>query len=199
VTICNTFLQFVSSFLRLQLPLHLLFCNAGQMLSPFRYANALFLHQQTAINCNKLQQICNKLQQNVTSCAGTTRSHPTGMSSSSRPIISGTSTWSTGCSAPWRHAAQVSARAFVVMFSSQRAPTLAPEPPPSQSRHHLTVNPRIHTQTRIPFQPHTPIPNHPFSIRPLPHHQHRVARALGRCHLPATRCAGVLAPLAIQP
>jgi NAD(P)-dependent dehydrogenase (short-subunit alcohol dehydrogenase family) len=29
--------QFVSSFMRLKLPLHLLFCNAGQMLSPFWY------------------------------------------------------------------------------------------------------------------------------------------------------------------
>ena len=37
VSICNTSLQFVASFLRLQLPLHLLFCNAGQMLSPFCY------------------------------------------------------------------------------------------------------------------------------------------------------------------
>lgn len=29
--------EFVASFIRLKLPLHLLFCNAGQMLSPFRY------------------------------------------------------------------------------------------------------------------------------------------------------------------
>lgn len=29
--------QFVASFMRLKLPLHLLFCNAGQMLSPFKY------------------------------------------------------------------------------------------------------------------------------------------------------------------
>ena len=31
------FFQFVASFMKLNLPLHLLFCNAGQMLSPFRY------------------------------------------------------------------------------------------------------------------------------------------------------------------
>jgi hypothetical protein len=63
-----TRLQFVASFMRLKLPLHLLFCNAGQMLSPFSYDSQHFHH------CIF-----------VTLCLGTTPSHPAATRSNSSP------------------------------------------------------------------------------------------------------------------
>ncbi len=47
-------LQFVASFMRLKLPLHLLFCNAGQMLSPFSYNSLAANGHETQFASNHL-------------------------------------------------------------------------------------------------------------------------------------------------
>jgi NAD(P)-dependent dehydrogenase (short-subunit alcohol dehydrogenase family) len=66
----NTRWQFVKAFERLKLPLHLLFCNAGQMLSPFRYhTTASGYEQQFSANHLGHFHLVNQLLEHMKSCS----------------------------------------------------------------------------------------------------------------------------------